>query len=39
MDYDQMRSVSEVLLPKNGDFMIDRQYLFEVGGTIHHFLL
>lgn len=30
--YDQMRSVSEVLLPKNGDFMIDRQYLFEVGG-------
>jgi predicted AAA+ superfamily ATPase len=30
--YDQMRSVSEVLLPKNGDFMVNREYLFEVGG-------
>ncbi len=30
--YDQMRNVSEVLLPKKGDFMIDRNYLFEVGG-------
>ena len=27
-----MRSVSEVLLPKNGDFMVNREYLFEVGG-------
>ena len=30
--YDQIRSVSEVLLPKNGDFMVNREYLFEVGG-------
>ena len=30
--YDQLRCVSEVLLPKKGDFMINREYLFEVGG-------
>lgn len=30
--YDQLRCVSEVLLPKQGDFMLNRQYLFEVGG-------
>lgn len=30
--YDQMRNISEVLLPKKGDFMINREYLFEVGG-------
>jgi hypothetical protein len=30
--YDQMRNISEVLLPKKGDFMINRNFLFEVGG-------
>lgn len=30
--YDQLRCVSEVLLPKKGDFMLNREYLFEVGG-------
>ena len=30
--YDQMRNISEVLLPKKGDFMVNREYLFEVGG-------
>lgn len=30
--YDQLRCVAEVLLPKKGDFMLNREYLFEVGG-------
>lgn len=30
--YNQMRCAHEVLLPKQGDFEVDRKYLFEVGG-------
>jgi len=30
--YDQLRNAGEVLLPKKGDFMLNRKYLFEVGG-------
>jgi len=30
--YDQLRCVSEVLMPKKGDFWINKEYLFEVGG-------
>ena len=30
--HNQLHNVSEVLLPKQGDFMINRQFLFEVGG-------
>ncbi len=29
--------ITEVLLPKQGDFMIDRKYLFEVGGKGKNF--
>ena len=35
--YDQLRCISEVLLPKKGDFMVDRKYLFEVGGKGKNF--
>ena len=35
--YDQLRNVSEVLLPKKGDFMVNREYLFEVGGKGKNF--
>lgn len=35
--YDQLRNVTEVLLPKQGDFMINRKYLFEVGGKGKNF--
>ena len=30
--FNQLRATQEVLLPKDGDFMINRTYLFEVGG-------
>lgn len=30
--YNQLHNVAEVLMPKQGDFMINRKYLFEVGG-------
>ncbi len=30
--YNQLRATQEVLLPKDGDFLINRKYLFEVGG-------
>ena len=30
--YDQLRCISEVLMPKKGDFWINKEYLFEVGG-------
>lgn len=36
--YDQLRSVSEVLLPKKGDFRINREYLFEVDGKGKNFV-
>ena len=32
--YAQLRNVSEVLLPKKGDFMVNREYLFEVGARV-----
>ena len=35
--YDQLRCISEVLLPKKGGFMVDRKYLFEVGGKGKNF--
>lgn len=35
--YDQLRNVSEVLLPKSGDFWVNRSYLFEVGGKGKNF--
>lgn len=35
--YDQVRSVKEVLLPKTGDFMIEREWLFKVGGKGKNF--
>lgn len=35
--YDQLRCVSEVLLPKKGDFMLNREFLFEVGGKTKTF--
>lgn len=35
--YDQVRSVKEVLLPKKGDFMVEREFLFEVGGKGKNF--
>ena len=31
--FNQMRCTQEVLLPKQGDFLINRDYLFEVGGA------
>ena len=31
--FNQMRCTQEVLLPKQGDFLINREYLFEVGGA------
>ena len=35
--YNQLHNIAEVLLPKQGDFMIDRKYLFEVGGKGKNF--
>ena len=35
--YDQLRCVSEVLMPKKGDFMLNREYLFEIGGKGKNF--
>jgi len=35
--YDQLRNVGEVLLPKKGDFIVNREYLFEVGGKGKNF--
>lgn len=30
--FNQLHATQEVLLPANGDFMVNREYLFEVGG-------
>lgn len=30
---DQLRNISEVTYPKQGDFLVDHRYLFEVGGS------
>ena len=35
--YNQLRNITEVLMPKQDDFMIDRKYLFEVGGKGKNF--
>ena len=35
--YNQMRKTQEVLMPKQGDFEINRQYIFEVGGATKTF--
>jgi hypothetical protein len=31
--YNQLKVLHEILLPKQGDFLVDNQYLFEVGGA------
>ena len=31
--YNQLKVQHEILLPKQGDFLVDNQYLFEVGGA------
>ena len=30
--YNQLHQAGEVLLPKNGDFLFERKYVFEIGG-------